>query len=107
MSNDIYQCKICQKEFKSSQSLNSHMNIHSDTIRKSHKRKECPTCNIEIVYYYFEKHLEKRRKCLKCNRLFCSYNSKQIFCSQSCSSFYNNKLNPPRTEESREKIRQK
>ena len=92
MSKDIYQCKICQKEFKSSQSLNAHMNIHSDT-KVIYKKKQCPTCEKNITNQFYMQHIEKRKFCLECSKIFCIPISQpnKKFCSQSCSAKFNNK----------------
>ena len=92
MPNDIYQCNQCEKSFKSSQSLNSHMKSHSDK-KAVYKKTLCPTCDTFITNQHFKNHLNKRKNCLYCNKLFCikSGESKKIFCSRSCFASYNNK----------------
>ena len=104
MSCHIYQCNQCEKSFKSSQSLNSHMRIHSNK-KRIYKKKQCPTCNKNISIRYCKNHLDKRKNCLHCNKLFCYKNLSQIFCSSSCFSTYNN-IGKTKTEKTKNKIRQ-
>ena len=92
MTKNIYQCNQCEKTFKSSQSLNAHKNKHSKII-KLHKKKQCPTCENNISIQYYQSHIENRKFCLNCGKVFClnAGQYKKKFCSRSCSSSYNNK----------------
>ena len=91
MSKDIYQCNQCDKSFKSKLSRAAHMKSHSNK-KAVYKKSLCLTCDNLITNQHFKNHLDKRKKCLNCNKLFCikGGESKKKFCSKSCSASYNN-----------------
>ena len=108
-TSKIFKCPECEKEFNKLSSLNSHKSSHRNHYIT------CSTCNGDVISYNFQKHLDRRKKCLNCNELFCKgisrikgkkrFSSKEKFCSSSCSSLYYAESKSGHTEETKNKIK--
>ena len=85
----------------------------------SENKKHCKICDSFVAVHNYEKHLEKVKYCLFCNKKFCTggrttkegvykgTKSNKIFCSKSCSVSYTNKKRKPQSKETRIKKRNK
>ena len=100
MSENIYQCKICNKKFNSNQAHNGHQNVHlNDTLGRANKIKlPCKYCEKEFTKANLKRHegvCSKNQEfiCIECKNIFFIplNQSKKKFCSSSCSATYNNK----------------
>lgn len=108
----VYNCKICNKTFKSIMSLTGHKRIHGISKGQSKKsfRSEC--CVIEtkavILTKFLKIYLNRLKSCKFCNKIF--YGPKQIYCSRSCSAKFENakrvKIGWTLSRESRQKTSQ-
>lgn len=98
MSEDIYKCKICDRQFPTSQGLNGHKRSH--TKWKPFYPKCCSILTrkeirADMLDQHEKKFIAKIKTCPNCGKL----HIKPKFCSQSCSAAFNNKY---RDKEQRE-----
>lgn len=93
MSKTIYCCDVCNKTFKSLNSLSGHQSCHSEKSNKIRLDKENK----------IKDYLLNSNHCLNCQKPIPYKNRRNKFCNSSCSATYNNKNRPPRSEESRQK----
>lgn len=93
MSDNIYCCDVCNKTFKSLNSLSGHQSSHTEKSNKIRLDKENK----------IKDYLLNPNHCLNCQKPIPYKNRRNKFCNSSCGAQYNNKNRPPRSEESRQK----
>ena len=90
MTKNIYQCKICSKQFSNVSALGGHSKIHSK-IKIVHPRCSSILTKQEVSIYNLEKHetiyLKNLKQCKQCDKTFSD--AIKIFCSNSCAGTYN------------------
>lgn len=88
----MYKCIDCDKSFASIMALTGHKRMHGQSNGKAPKIMcSCLITRKVMPYQCLEKYQEKLIECKQCNKLF-SPGGAKIFCSQSCSATYNNKV---------------
>lgn len=97
-------CDVCNKIFKNNLALAGHKRMHGISGGKILPILcSCIITKQEMPYQYLEKYQKSLISCKNCNTLFKPTAGRKIFCGQSCSATYNNKLREPRTLESKAK----
>ena len=96
MSNEIFICDICRREFKSKRSLTSHINHHDESYHiksingalSSHSK-----CKVSIDERYQKRidvYNNSPNKCIAC-LVALEYRSRtNKFCSHKCAAIYSN-----------------
>ena len=91
INNYMYTCVECNKSFASLMSLTGHKRMHGPSNGTSKKILCCCLITKEVMpYQYLEKYQAALIGCKQCYTLFKPTCNKKTFCSQSCSSTYNN-----------------
>jgi very-short-patch-repair endonuclease len=92
----IYQCNICNREFKSKGSLSSHKNWHDPVYAEKSKagarstHKKISKIIEQQKLNRIEEYSMNTTKCLYCHTEFNYYYRHNKFCNQSCAASYNN-----------------
>lgn len=95
MSDNIYCCDVCNKTFKSLNSLSGHQSSHTEKSNKIRLDKENK----------IKDYLLNPNYCLNCNNILPFDKKNFKFCGSSCSASFTNLNRPSRSEESRQKTR--
>jgi len=105
MSTKKYTCEICSKECATSQHLNGHKRSHKKIIQYTTyccsllTRKKVRAGALDV---HERAYLKNLKQCKNCSASFSHINN--IFCSQSCSTLYNNNLRPAKLETEKTKV---
>jgi len=99
-------CLLCNKTFFSALGLAGHKRMHGQsngTIAQT--LCSCVITKKTMPVQYLIKYQRALKSCKQCAKLFKPVAGRLYFCGQSCSASYNNKKRGPRSEETKQKIR--
>lgn len=95
MSEDIYTCKICNKQFKSARALQGHSRMHGPSNGKIFNLSCC--CLLtkkEMLVRDLEKYQQRLIDCKNpiCDNLFNPIAGRKHYCNNSCSAVHQNQI---------------
>jgi hypothetical protein len=87
--NKIYECEICNKEFKTSQALNGHKKVHDKVLMEEYKERRIQD-NLKIIKDNTTNYGLNPSKCLFCFSILPYEKRHNKFCNSSHAASFNN-----------------
>ena len=106
----MFQCKECQREFKSQVSLNGHTKVHTNPGTKEYTYRTVTIGEFEYSIAKDERELTIRKyhenpvKCTECGTAIRYESRKSKFCGHACATKDQNRKRPPMSKEQKRKI---